>query len=189
MIGMIWAQAHNRAIGENGTVPWHVPEDMAMFRTVTAGSAVVMGRATWESIEPAYRPLAGRYNYVVTTQDAFTADGATVVHSLEDAITLAEGDDPERMIWVIGGARVYEQLMDRADGLVVTDLDLEVPEATAHAPHISFDWQIINAEPERGWLRSSSGINYRFTEYARKGSRFPVIDLSSAPHSSHDATL
>ena len=75
-IGLIWAQARNRVIGKNGVMPWHLPEDLAHFKRVTLNHPVVMGRKTWDSIPPRFRPLPGRTNIVVTRQADWQADGA-----------------------------------------------------------------------------------------------------------------
>lgn len=94
MIGSIWAQAHRRAIGAGGALPWRVPEDMALFRRMTRGCPVVMGRKTWESLSPKYRPLPGRANIVVTRNPDYEAPGAALAASWAQARMLAErGDD------------------------------------------------------------------------------------------------
>ena len=100
-VGLVWAQAHDGVIGADGGMPWHVPEDLAHFRAVTGSSDVVMGRRTWESLPPRFRPLPGRRNIVVTRSAEWSADGAERAASLDQALALADGDD----VWVIGGGR------------------------------------------------------------------------------------
>ena len=126
MIGMIWAQAHHRVIGKNGTMAWHLPPDIAMFKQTTSGHAVVMGRKTWESLAPQYRPLANRENYVLTRDTTYLAEGATVGHELAELLAQVEAENPEKIVWVMGGANVYTQALAYADVLVVTDVDLEI---------------------------------------------------------------
>lgn len=173
MLGMIWAQGHSRAIGRDGTMAWHIPEDMGMFKRVTMGHPVVMGRRTWESIEDRFRPLPGRDNYVVTRQADYEAPGAVVVGSIAEAHRLAcEKAGGDTLVWIMGGAQIYAAAMDEAEALVVTDLDLGVEDADAFAPPIDYDWRVVQAEPERGWLTSKSGVPYRFTAYRRPGSSF-----------------
>ncbi len=172
MLGMIWAQAHDRAIGAKGTIPWHVPEDLGMFKRVTMDHPVIMGRKTWESLQEKFRPLPGRRNIVVSRDADYEAPGAEVVTSIVDGHTLATDGDPTRMVWIMGGAQIYAQAMEFAEALVVTDLDLELPEADAFAPAVPFDWQVVAAKPDRGWLTSKSGVDYRFSAYRRKGSSF-----------------
>ncbi|WP_370275938.1 dihydrofolate reductase [Georgenia sp. SYP-B2076] len=159
---MIWAQAHGRVIGAGGTMPWHLPEDLDHFRATTSGAAVVMGRPTWESLAPRYRPLPGRRNIVLTRRAGFAADGAEVAHDLDEALRLAGPD-----AWVIGGADVYAQALPRADRLAVTDIDLDV-DGDAHAPALDAGaWEIESADPDRGWHTSRTGLRYRITTYRR----------------------
>src|SRR5699024_616550 len=75
-IGLIWAQARGGVIGAGGTMPWHLSEDLKHFSRTTTGSPVVMGRRTWESFPPRFRPLPGRTNIVIAREDAVAADGA-----------------------------------------------------------------------------------------------------------------
>ena len=95
-VGLIWAQSTSGVIGRDGSIPWDVPEDLIRFKELTVGRTVVMGRRTWESLPARFRPLPGRRNVVLTHQTDFMADGATVLQSLDDALT-----DPDT--WVIGG--------------------------------------------------------------------------------------
>ena len=80
----IWAQAHSRAIGKDGTMPWHLPEDLAHFRRLTTGHPVIMGRATWESLGTKYQPLPGRRN-IILTRSGMTFPGCETVSSFEEA--------------------------------------------------------------------------------------------------------
>jgi dihydrofolate reductase len=99
IVALIVAVAENGVIGRDGTLPWRIPEDMKWFRERTAGRPLVMGRKTWESFPK--RPLPGRTNIVVTRDKAFRAEGAVVVNSLEAALDVASGEQPEE-IMVIG---------------------------------------------------------------------------------------
>ncbi len=78
-LGLVWAQSTSGVIGRDGGIPWHVPEDMAHFKQLTAGCTVVMGRRTWESLPARFRPLPGRRNVVLTRQSGYRAEGAEVV--------------------------------------------------------------------------------------------------------------
>ncbi len=153
-LSLIWAQAHDRVIGAAGGMPWHVPEDLAHFKEVTLGSTVIMGRKTWDALDPRFRPLPGRRNVVVTRDPEWTADGAEVVHD----ITLDDG-------WVIGGAELLAATIDRAVRLEVTELDLDV-EGDTFAPPIGSGWQLTS---EGEWQRSRGGVRYRFLSYGRAG--------------------
>jgi dihydrofolate reductase len=90
-VSLIWAEARGGVIGDGGGIPWHVPEDMAHFRELTAGSTVVMGRKTWDSLPERFRPLPGRRNVVVTRQHDWAAQGAEPADSVESALALTGG--------------------------------------------------------------------------------------------------
>lgn len=161
MVGLIWAQAANGVIGDNGKLPWHLPEDLSRFRALTMGSTVVMGRATWESLPDRFRPLPGRHNVVLSRQPGWQAEGATAAGSLEAA--LAGASQP---VWVIGGASVYRSALPHADLLEVTEVDGSFT-GDAYAPAIGPDWQVTSREPGTGWLESQTGLRYRTVSYGR----------------------
>ncbi|MCR2813393.1 dihydrofolate reductase [Microbacterium sp. zg.Y1090] len=158
-IGLVWAEARGGVIGADGGMPWHVPEDLAHFKAVTAGAPVIMGRRTWESFPPRFRPLPGRRNIVVTRDTAWADDGAERAGSLDAALWLADADAPAR-VWVIGGSGLFREAIDRADLLEVTELDLEV-QGDTFAPDRS-SWPVAAADPGEGWHTSRTGIRYRF---------------------------
>lgn len=170
-IGLIWAQAQGGVIGRDGGMPWHVPEDLAHFKRITLGSPVVMGRATWDSLDPRYRPLPGRRNIVITRRPDWTAAGATVAGSVEEALALAGADGPE-WVWVIGGGEVFGETLGLADRLEVTELSLPAGFTPAaddvRAPRIDADaFTVTGAEPPDGEHTSGGGIRYRFLRYER----------------------
>lgn len=150
-LGLIWAQAHDRVIGADGGMPWHVPEDLAHFKELTLGDPVVMGRKTWDALDPRFRPLPGRRNLVMTRDPEWAAPGAEVIREFPD-----EG-------WIIGGAELFAATIDRADRLEVTELDLAV-DGDTWAPPIGPTWSIASETP---WQTSRSGVPYRFLSYAR----------------------
>ncbi|MBV9486921.1 MAG: dihydrofolate reductase [Frankiaceae bacterium] len=156
MLSLIWAQARNGIIGKDGGIPWHVPEDLANFKALTTGHTVVMGRATWESLPPRFRPLPQRRNLVLTRQPDWTAEGAEPVGSLEAAIAASDGE-----LWVIGGGQVYAAAMSLADQLVVTEVDLDIDGDTL-APPIEPRWSIVESSD---WLESIKGLRYRIARY------------------------
>ncbi|MDQ1129094.1 dihydrofolate reductase [Microbacterium sp. SORGH_AS_0888] len=158
--GLVWAQARGGVIGRDGTMPWHVPEDLAHFRRLTGSDPVVMGRRTWESLPERFRPLPGRRNVVVTRQADWADAGAIRAASLDDALSAAG----ERA-WVIGGGQLYAEAIGRADVLEVTELDVEI-DGDTHAPSTT-GWVPVAVDPESGWHRSTSGIRYRFLTYRR----------------------
>ena len=159
-VSLIWAQARGGVIGVAGRLPWHLPEDLALFRELTTGSTVVMGRRTWESLPERFRPLPGRTNVVLTTDAGWSADGARRAGSVDDVL---ERDDD---LWVIGGGAVYAAFLPHADRLVVTDIDLDV-DGDTWAPPIGAAWTAVRRDPAEGWHASSSGPRYAVTTYAR----------------------
>jgi len=162
VIGLIWAEAAGRVIGSDGTLPWHLPEDLQLFKKVTMGATVVMGRTTWESLPASVRPLPGRRNVVLSTDASYAAPGAEVCTSLDEALDAADGD-----VWVIGGASVYAQALPRADRVVRTRVHLQV-DGDAHAPELGPDWTLVARDPESGLHSSSSGIDYCVATLARR---------------------
>lgn len=122
-VSLVAAVARNGVIGRDGAIPWHLPEDMARFRELTMGHAVVMGRRTWDSLPDRFRPLPGRRNVVVTRNPEWSAEGAERAGSLEDALALVERDEH---VFVIGGAELYAAALPCADELLLTEVDLEV---------------------------------------------------------------
>lgn len=162
-VGLVWAEAHDGVIGADGAMPWHVPEDMAHFREVTGSAEVVMGRRTWESLPPRFRPLPGRRNIVVTRSTEWADEGAERAGSLDEALALTTGDE----VWVIGGGMLYAAAIGRADLLEVTRLDVTI-DGDTRAPSTE-GWNRVAADPEEGWHTSRSGIRYRFETYRRPG--------------------
>ncbi|NQX26639.1 dihydrofolate reductase [Microbacteriaceae bacterium VKM Ac-2854] len=156
-LGLIWAQTPAGVIGDAGTIPWHVPEDFAHFKRATLGSAVIMGRRTWDSLPDRARPLPDRRNIVVSRNAGWHADGAERAGSLAEALQLA-GAAP---VWVIGGGELYREAIAEADVLEVTEIDLDVPGDTV-APSTD-GWSGIPGE----WQTSRTGVRYRFSTLTR----------------------
>ncbi len=157
-VGLVWAQAANGVIGSAGGLPWYLPEDLARFKALTLGSTVVMGRATWDSLPPAVRPLPGRRNVVLSRQPGWQAPGAVVAGSLAEAL------DQPGDVWVIGGASVYRAALPFADIVVVTDL-AEPFEGDTVAPELGPAWRVAGRDPASGWLSSRTGLDHRVTTY------------------------
>jgi len=162
-LSLIWAQSHGGVIGNEGVMPWHLPEDMARFKRLTIGHPVIMGRRTWESIDPKYRPLVDRRNIVVTRTAGFDAPGAVVVHSIDEALAAVSADAPA---WVIGGGQLYAATLPLATHLEVTQIRDRFDGDTT-APAIPTDWTLTATDPPTGWATSRTGLEYRFLTYAR----------------------
>ncbi|MCB0926960.1 MAG: dihydrofolate reductase [Mycolicibacterium insubricum] len=152
-LSLIWAQARSGVIGRDGDIPWQLPEDMAHFKELTVGHPVLMGRATWESLPPRFRPLPGRRNLVLTRDPGYRAEGAEVV------TVLPTGFDG----WVIGGAQIYALALPLAGRCEVTEVDVDLPfrGGDAVAPVLDGSWSVSAGE----WLTSRTGLRYRFCTY------------------------
>ncbi|WP_432523790.1 dihydrofolate reductase [Kineococcus sp. SYSU DK006] len=161
MIGLVWAQSANGVIGVDGRLPWHVPEDLAHFSALTSGTTVVMGRATWESLPPRFRPLPQRRNVVLSRTPGYRAEGAEVCGDLAAALASAP------RVWVVGGRAVYEAALPHADRLEVTEVDLVVDGDTA-APAIGPEWVRTAVDPADGWRTSARGPRFRIGTWQRR---------------------
>lgn len=115
------AMTPNRVIGRDGTLPWHLPEDLAFFKRTTSGHAIVMGRKTYESIG---RPLPKRRNIVLTRDPKWSAPGVETIHSPEE---LGQLPDLDGKVFIIGGAEIYAAFMARLDDLLVSHISESHP--------------------------------------------------------------
>ena len=145
MITLIAARARNGAIGKDNDIPWQAPEDMRFFQRETLGGAVIMGRNTWESLP--FKPLKNRLNIVVTSQSDLCEH---TCHSLQSAIETAY-DAGYRRIYGIGGAGIYQEMLPLAHRLLVTEVDLDVPDADTFFPNFGSDeWGLLDKSVLRG---------------------------------------
>jgi dihydrofolate reductase len=154
---LIYARAANGVIGRAGGMPWHLPEDLAHLKRMTLGHPVIMGRKTWDSLPPKFRPLPGRLNIVITRQPQWQAEGALVAGSLEQALAHC----PDNVdAWVIGGAEIYRQALSLAASAVVTEIAADF-EGDAHAPTLGPQW----TETARERHVAANGLAFSFVTY------------------------
>lgn len=158
MISLLVAHDTNKIIGLNNELPWHIPEDLAYFKKISMGKAMVMGRKTYESIG---RPLPGRLSIVVTRNESFIAEGAIVVHNLKDAIARAEEYAGEVMI--IGGAEIFRLAMEIADRLYITNIQKSYAGDTFF-PDYGPEWKLVSASENHF---TEDGFPYSFEVYER----------------------
>ena len=149
-LALIAACAHDRVIGRDNDMPWHLPADLKHFKAMTLGKPIIMGRKTWDSLG---RPLPGRLNLVVSRQSGIQLEGAEVYGRLEDALSRAEEWAREQGVdelMLIGGGQLYAQALPQADRLYLTRIDLEV-EGDAFFPEFS-GWECVDrqAHPATG---------------------------------------
>ena len=159
MISLIVAMAKNRVIGANGAIPWHLPGELKMFKEITMGHHMIMGRNTWESIG---RILPGRTTVVVTRQRDYQVPGAIVAQSFDDAVA-ACGNDPE--IFVIGGAQLYDAALPGADRIYLTEVDAQVSGDTFMPKFNLAQWKATR-ETEHA-ADEKNAYNFKLTVYDR----------------------
>lgn len=160
-LSLIAAMAHNRVIGHNNQMPWHMPADLAHFKQVTLGKPVIMGRKTYDSIG---RLLPGRRNIIVSRQPKPAGLLADWANSFEQALTLV-ASEPEVM--VIGGAELYRQSLPLADRLYLTEFELNVP-GDAFFPDYQAvgDWRLTERQEHTADARNP--VAYRFLQFERQ---------------------
>lgn len=142
-IALVVARAENGVIGAGGGLPWRLSEDLKRFKRLTLGKPCIMGRKTWESLPK--KPLPGRTNIILTRQGDFAADGAAVVRSLDEAIALADQENPSE-IMVIGGADIFAAALPRAVRIHLTEVHA-APDGDVRLP--AFDpqaWHEVSRE-------------------------------------------
>lgn len=158
-LSMIVAMAKNRVIGADGKIPWHLPNELQLFKRVTMGHHIIMGRKTFDSIG---RLLPGRTTVIVTRQKDYAVAGAKVAHSLDAAVALCAGDDE---IFVIGGGELYRAALPLADRVYLTVVDAE-PAGDTRMPELeSAQWRL--AETEQFSKDERHAHDYRFEVHDR----------------------
>jgi dihydrofolate reductase len=161
-ICLIAALARNRCIGRQNKLPWHLPEDMKHFRAVTQGHAVLMGRKTWDSLPPRFRPLPGRRNVVLTRNPNWREAGAEVAAELPAALARLQG---VARVFVLGGAEVYAQAMPLADELHLTEIDADF-EGDAFFPTLAPHW--VQEHREDHQAAAPNEFRFSFVTYRRR---------------------
>jgi len=157
---LIAAVAKNRVIGLDNALPWRLPEDLKRFKALTLGHPIVMGRKTWASLG---RPLPGRTNIVISRDAGFTTEGATLAHSLPEALAVAAEASGGEEIFIIGGAEIYRQALPLARRLQLTEIDRDYA-GDVHFPAFE-PQQWLETARERH--HSDAGFDYAFVTYER----------------------
>jgi dihydrofolate reductase len=149
---IIAAIAHNRVIGKNGTLPWHIPEDLSRFKQLTTGHTVIMGRRTYDSLD---RPFPHRVNIVITSN---VINGVKSYPSLEFALQALTN---EKEVYVIGGGRLFKDALPLVDELRLTLIDREVDGDTFFPPYVDYvqkNFRLVHEE---------DNIGFSFVDYVR----------------------
>jgi dihydrofolate reductase len=156
-ITLVVARARNGVIGRGGTLPWHIPADLKRFKALTMGSAMIMGRKTFESL-PGLLP--GRRHIVITRDPGWSVEGAEVARSRDEALALV-GDDP---VSVIGGAAIFELFLPLADRIELTEVLADI-EGDTRIP-----------DPRDGAEWRETEVSVHAPENGRPGFRFVTLD-------------
>lgn len=160
----IVAVDENWGIGYQGNLLFRISDDMKMFKALTTGGKVIMGRKTLESF-PGGKPLPNRMNIVITRNEDYQCEGATVVHSTEEAARVIIGE--RHKTWVIGGAEIYHQMLDSCYRVYVTKILSEAKNVDTYFPNLDMmdDWKIVNLS---GISKDpKTGLEYQFLIYER----------------------
>lgn len=165
-LSMMVAKASNNVIGRNNKLPWYLPNDLKYFKQVTFGKPVIMGRKTWESLKG---PLPGRTNIVITRQPDYQAEGAKVVATVDDAITMAENvafiEGQEEAV-IMGGAEIYVLALPQTERLYLTEVHADVEGDTFFPEYDTSEWQEVGREDFTA--EGPNPYDYSFVVYERK---------------------
>ena len=158
-VSAIVAAAENNAIGKGNQLLWHLPNDLRFFKRTTQGHPIVMGRKTYESVG---KPLPNRRNIIITRQPDYTVDGAEVVHSLQEALTLCVG---KAEVFIVGGAEIYKQALPILGRIYLTRVHADVIGDAFFPDFAEREWVLVSEESHPADERHAYA--YTFMVYER----------------------
>lgn len=162
-INVIAIVARDGAIGKDGDQPFHIRDDFRRFKELTLGHPIIMGRKTFEALPEGALP--GRRNIVVTRQFEWHRDDVETSPTLRSAVVLA--CETDTVMFIIGGGEIYNQAIEFADRLYLTEVDAAVEDADTFFPEVDTQlWELTSASEH--FTDPRSGARYRFAEYNRK---------------------
>lgn len=152
-LSIIVAMSIDNVIGQGGKLPWHIPEDLKRFRSITMGHTVIMGRKTYESIG---RPLSDRKSIIITRQSDFQAPGCVIVNSPQMALSVAsvvthESDE----VFIIGGAEIYAHFLPFCSRMYITKIHSHIGDGVKFPEFDPSEWDMAMA---RGRADYSFGV-------------------------------
>ena len=162
---LVVARARNGVIGRDGDLPWRLRSDLQRFKAITLGKPCIMGRKTWESLP--LKPLPGRLNLILSRDESFTARGAVVCTTLDEAVEIARETAEDHgigEICVIGGVALFEKALPRAKRIYLTEVEAE-PEGDVLFP--AFDegaWTEVSSEAHPAGEKDDHGFVFRVLE-------------------------
>ncbi|QDP40405.1 dihydrofolate reductase [Radiobacillus deserti] len=161
MLSFLVAMDRNRVIGYENNLPWRLPKDLKFFKELTTSQTVIMGRRTFESMG---KPLPNRTNVIVTTDYAYKQDGCIVIHSL-DTILQWEKESPNRELFIIGGGKIFEQMLPHVDRMYITYID-ESFKGDTYFPNFNPAEWVLTSE-KKGEKDDNNPYDYYFRQYDR----------------------
>src|SRR5688572_27429825 len=151
--------SENRVIGRDGRLPWHLPADLKRFKELTTSHTVIMGRKTFDSIG---KPLPKRRSIIVTRTPKLRVPGAEVVHSLDEAVAMAKGEDE---VFIIGGGEIFAEALYAADRIYLTLVHAKI-EGDTFFPSLDADeWTLL--EEDRYAADANNQYSMSFQRYER----------------------
>ncbi len=157
IISIIVAMANNRVIGKDNKMPWHLPADLQHFKKVTLGKPIIMGRKTYESIG---RPLPGRKNIVISRNADYELEGCETATSVKSAFELVKDEEE---IFIIGGGYLYSELLNQADKLYLTFIDLDVDGDTQFPDYAQLN--LKETKREKHHKDEKNPYDYEFVDF------------------------
>lgn len=161
MLSMIAAMGRNRVIGADGKLPWRLRDDLRLFREITMGHAVVMGRKTYDTLD---KPLPGRTNIILTRRPGLPVPAGVLVAATADEALALCAADPEPFI--VGGGEIYRLFLPRATRIYLSIVDLEPPGDTTF-PELDAGWVVLREQHFERNERNEASFVYRV--YERQG--------------------
>jgi dihydrofolate reductase len=163
-LSILVAMARNRVIGQNNTLPWHLPADLKHFKSLTMGHPIIMGRKTYESIG---KPLPGRTNIIVTKQTSFHAPGTKIANSIEEALEISkDSSHTNDESFIIGGAELYQQTLKLCHRMYITEIQSDFAGDTFFPEYNHDEWQETAREMHQG--DDKTDLAYHFVILDRK---------------------
>ena len=158
-MNLIASADRRRGIGRDNKLLFHIPEDMKLFRELTMGAAIVMGRKTMQSL-PGMKPLDGRVNIVLSRDENISAEGFIICRSLDELFEKLE--NLNKPVFVIGGGEIYSLLLPYCDCAYITHIDAD-GDADVFLPEFGAEWHLVDkSEPHE-----SGGLKYWFCKYEK----------------------
>ncbi len=164
-IALIVATGHNRVIGKDNTLAWHLAPDLKRFKQLTMGKAMIMGRKTFESLPGV---LPGRTHIVLSREKQPPRDRVMYATSVQEALQMGRLQNPEEVM-VIGGEQIYKAFLPHADKVYLTEVDIDVPGGDAFFPELGRNWLVFDQQGP--FQDEPSGLSYSYKTYMFTGER------------------